>query len=109
MRTSVVLDVPHAKAQFDDAPRAVRKALRRKAARLEEDPQHGTFVALARIPSATLGRWQRRVGPFKRVYKVNLPGAWRAIYTVRTEEDERFVLVLEIVDHTTYDRLLGYG
>lgn len=105
----VGLDDPHAWRQFERAPPHVRDALRRKANRLEVDPQRGTRLAKGRVPDATLRRWKRRVGPITNVYKGNLPDGWRLIYTLTTRKSKRVVLILEVVDHTTYDRLLGYA
>lgn len=99
----------HASRQFDKAPRHVQADLRRKARALSLDPQRGAFVVLPKVPKATRRRWEARVGSFANLYRLPLAGAWRALYTVGTEGPLRVVLILEVVDHREYDRLLGYG
>ena len=105
----VRLQSPHAEKQFRSSPREVRDGLNRLARSLRDDPQVGTFLRLRRIPRATVHRWEARVGRLSNLYKVDLPGAWRALYTVGSDGPLRVVLVLEVVSHTEYDRLLGFG
>lgn len=109
LATDVRVQSPHAERQFQASPQEVQGALRRLAAVLRQDPQHGAFVVLRRVPRETRHRWERRVGRIANLYKLDLPGAWRALYTVGSEGSLRVVLVLEIVSHAEYDRLLGYG
>jgi hypothetical protein len=103
------LEVPHAERQFANAPREIRDSLRRHARRLGDDPQVGTYVPVRTVPKSTLRRWQTRVGPVDRLYKLDLPRFWRALYVVRTEGANRVVLVIELLSHGDYERLLGYG
>ena len=83
--------------------------MRRKAKNLANDPQAGTFVSAARVPKATVRRWEARVGRVTNLYKLDLPGAWRALYTIGTDGPLRVVLVLEILSHKDYERVLGYS
>lgn len=53
-------------------------------------------------------KWRRRIGPVTNLYKLDLPKAWRALYTLGSEGPNRVVLVIEILDHRGYDRVLGY-
>ena len=103
------VESPHAERQFRFAPKDVQEALRRKAKDLAIDPQAGTFVPVARVPRSTLRRWEARVGKVTNLYKLDLPGAWRALYTIGTEGPLRVVLVLEVLRHRDYERVLGYS
>lgn len=105
----VRIEAPHAEGQFRGAPREVQDALRRRARRLAQDPQHGTFIAIGRVPKDTVRRWQARVGTVPNLYKLDLPQGWRALYTVGSGGSLRVVLVLEILRHKEYDQLLGYS
>jgi len=105
----VGLEAPHAERQFADAPREGRDALRRQARRLRDDPQAGTFLPVRTVPNPALRRWRTRIGQVERLYKLDLPKGWRALYVVRTEGAARVVLVIELLSHTDYERLLGYG
>lgn len=104
----VRIEAPHAQGQFQVAPRDVQDALRRHARTLAQDPQQGTFIAVARVPKETLRRWQARVAAVPNLWKLDLPQGWRALYTVGSEGPLRVVLVLEVLRHKDYDRLLGY-
>ena len=96
--------------QFDKAPKHVRDALRTLAPKLASDPQWGEYVSPKQVPNKrTLQKWERRVGPMANLYKLELPRAWRALYTTKSRGSERVVMVLEVVDHKEYDRLMGYA
>ena len=64
---------------------------------------------MARVPQATRRKWEGRVGPVRNLYKVDLTGGWRPLYTVGSEGPLRVVLVLEVLRHKEYERVLGYG
>ncbi len=93
--------------QFADAPREVRDSLRRHARRLGDNPQVGSYVPVRMVPKATLRGWKARIGQVERLYKLDLPRGWRALYVVRTEGANRIVLVIELLSHGDYERLLG--
>ncbi len=83
--------------------------MRRKAKDLAKDPQAGTFVPLTRVPKAKMRRWEMRVGKVTNLYKLDLPGAWRALYTIGSDGPLRVVLVVEVLRHRDYERVLGYS
>lgn len=105
----VRLESPHAERQYRSAPSVIRDALRRRAGSLAADPHTGTLVSLRKVPKDTRRKWERRVGPVGNLYKLDLPDGWRVLYTAGTEGQARVILILEVVDHKEYDRLLGYG
>ena len=83
--------------------------MRRKAKDLAKDPQTGTFVSVTRVPKATMRRWEVRVGKVTNLYKLDLPGAWRALYTIGSDGPLRVLLVVEVFRHKDYERVLGYS
>ena len=106
--TEVGIDAPHAERQLRRAPKEVERSLRRQAASLASDPLTGTFISLQRVPKASKDRWEARIGLITNLFKLDLPAGWRAIYTVVTHEERRAALVIDVVDHKEYERLLGY-
>lgn len=99
-----------AQRQFAAAPRAVRQRLRALARELAVDPQAGVFIPPVDVHRrGTLAKWERRVGSIRNIYKLDLPSGWRALYTIGTRGERRVIMVLEIVDHKQYERLMGYG
>lgn len=99
----------HAERQYLKALAEVQERLRALARELSEDPELGEYVPPKQVPNKdTLKKWEKWVGPVKNLYKLELPGAWCALYTIGSTGAQRIVLVLEVVDHKRYDRLTGY-
>lgn len=109
---TVGIQQPHAAKQFQSAPDEVQENLKKQRPILEGNPQVGTYISLNQVYNKdSLKKWSRRLGhEVQNLYKLDLPGAWRALYTVRSEvaTGETLVLLIEIVDHKEYERLLGY-
>lgn len=42
------------------------------------------------------------------LWKVNLSGAWRMIYTIRGSEVDIIALILDLMDHKEYNKKFGY-
>lgn len=108
MAIGVRLEGP-AQKQFEKAPGHVQRALRKLAARLADDPQAGEYVPVSDVHNKlTIKKWERRVGRPRNLYKLELPDGWRALYTVGSRGSDRLVMVLEVVDHKQYERIMGY-
>lgn len=87
---------------FRVAGRAQRKKLREQAAKLEHEPFMGDRIRRSQIP--------RRFRTLPNLYRLELPGGWRALYTVASRPAEGTqVRIVWIGDHKGYDRLFGYG
>lgn len=75
------------------------------AKRLREDVTWGDQIPSDRIPSALEERYA-----CTNLWRLELPGGWRALYTIQTRPGEpTTVSILRILDHGDYDRLLGYS
>lgn len=108
MATGVLLE-GSAQKQFEKAPKAVQRQLRELAGNLVEDPHAGEYVPVADVHNkGTVKKWERRVGRVRNLYKLELSDGWRALYTVGSRGAERVVMVLEVIDHKQYERLMGY-
>ena len=46
--------------------------------------------------------------PVDNLWKVNLTGYWRMLYTIKGEELEIICFILEICDHKDYNKLFGF-
>lgn len=111
-QVDVGVDHPHAAKQFQNAPEDIQTKLRQLSPILEDDPQAGTYISSNKVYNAgTIPRWTRRLG-FEppNLFKLDLPSAWRALYTVTSDVPSggKLVLIIEIVDHKEYERLMGY-
>lgn len=78
------------------------QALVNRAPRLKEDPFHGTQIPKDRFPS--------RFEAYDNLWKLDLPHAFRAVYTVLGRPGGGIRVAIEwIGDHDEYDRLFGYN
>ncbi len=63
------------------------------------DCLHGEVVKRGRIPKALADKHS-----VENLFVEDLPSFWRFLYTVVRDRGELYVVVIEIVDHGTYDR-----
>ena len=63
------------------------------------DCLRGEVVKKDRIPKALRDRHG-----LENLYVEDLPSFWRLLYTIVRDRGERYIVVVEIVDHKTYDR-----
>jgi hypothetical protein len=62
------------------------------------DCLHGEVVKRDRIPKVLKDRHG-----LENLFVEDLPSFWRLLYTIVRDRGERYVVVVEIVDHQTYD------
>ncbi len=70
---------------------------------LKDNPQYGFHIKKKQIPKEYIKEYE-----VNNLWKCNLAGYWRLIYTIKTEELEIIDVVLDIIDHKTYDEKFGY-
>jgi len=75
------------------------KSIKKAIELLRQNPQYGIQIKKSLIPKRF---------PVTNLWKVNLTGYWRMIYTIRGSELDIICFVLDILDHKRYDKLLGY-
>jgi Txe/YoeB family toxin of Txe-Axe toxin-antitoxin module len=71
---------------------------------LEEDAFSGIQIPKKLIPK----EYTVRYGNLTNLWKYNLPGAWRLIYTIKSGEVEILSVMLEWMDHKEYERRFKY-
>lgn len=79
------------------------KAIDREKFNLKIDPQHGIHIPRKNIPN-TLGK---KYGT-DRLWKIDLVGYWRMIYTLTGDDVKIIAFILEFVNHKKYDKLFKY-
>ena len=84
---------------------SIANAVRRKAELIKANPHYGEPLAKRLIPAV----FAQKYGATN-LFRVELPSYWRLLYTLTNSEDQASIiaLVLAIVDHPTYERLMGY-
>ncbi len=87
--------------EADSHPTSASIARRVRALKpvLLADCLHGEVVKKDRIPKALRERYG-----LENLFVEDLPSFWRLLYTIVRDRGERYVVVVEIVDHRTYDR-----
>jgi Txe/YoeB family toxin of Txe-Axe toxin-antitoxin module len=75
------------------------KSINNKVAILKYNPTYGQSVSKELIPKTL---------DLDNLFRLELTHYWRMLYTIRTNEVEIVSFVLYIVDHKTYNKLLGY-
>lgn len=79
----------------------VLRHLRRLAAELDADPFRGDLLRRRLVP--------RTLAHLPNVWRTELPGSWRALYTVAGFPGRGVVVrIVWIGDHREYDGLFGY-
>jgi hypothetical protein len=79
------------------------KSIKRAIDLLKMDPQFGIHISRKLIPKAYVEKYG-----IDNLWKFDLTGYWRMLYSLKTTEVELISFVLDIVDHPTYDKIFGY-
>jgi len=79
------------------------KSINQKKELLKINPQAGIHIPKSLIPKLYKDKYD-----VNNLWKIDLSGYWRMIYTLRTTEIEITNFVLDFLDHETYDKVFGY-
>ena len=91
-----------AEGRFED--RQLHAAIVRATKALEANPQYGI-----RVPSRLIPKLHVRKYGVNNLWKINLPRAWRLLYSVVADEVQIVSMVLEWLTHKEYERRFGDG
>tara|TARA_Y100000310_G_scaffold342439_1_gene445715 strand:- start:321 stop:692 length:372 start_codon:yes stop_codon:yes gene_type:complete len=79
------------------------KAINREIQNLKIDPQRGTHISRKNMSKAVIERYGT-----DRLWKIDLVGYWRLIYTITGDDVKVIAFILEFFDHKEYDKVFGY-
>lgn len=82
----------------------LKKQLIRAFDNLEENAFCGIQIPKKLIPKEYL----KKFGNLTNLWKYNLLDAWRLIYTIDRDKVNILAVILEWIDHKTYERRFGY-
>lgn len=85
-------------AAGDKPSASIAKRVRTTELRLKNDCQCGTVIPKPH-PKALIVEYQ-----MENLYKIELPSFWRLLYTIARDGVNRYVVILEVVDHDTYNK-----
>jgi len=108
-----------AKEEFDDLNKVVGEeiakgitssdhqtllnSIKQKIELLKDNPEYGFHIPKDRIPKEYIIDYD-----VNNLWKVNLSGAWRMIYTIRGSDVEIISLILDIMNHKDYNKKFRY-
>ena len=72
-----------------------------------QDMEENVFCGI-QIPKKLIPREYLKKFEVKNVWKYNLPGAWRLLYSIEGRDLIIFSIILEWIDHKTYERKFKY-
>ncbi|MBW2967584.1 type II toxin-antitoxin system RelE/ParE family toxin [Candidatus Woesearchaeota archaeon] len=78
-------------------------AIEREKDNLLLNPHRGIQIEKKKIPKEYVADYG-----LTNLWKIDLPGYWRMIYTITGNEIEIISILLEFMDHKTYDKKFGY-
>lgn len=70
---------------------------------IKANPFYGDFIPRKYISKATMNRYGT-----DKIFRVELVGYWRLLYTVIGDEAKIVAFILEYMDHAVYDKVFGY-
>lgn len=79
------------------------KAIDREINNLKINPQKGLPIKRSYISKHVVQRYGTN-----KLWKIELVGFWRMIYTLTGDEIKIITFILEIMDHEKYDRIFGW-
>jgi len=79
------------------------RAVQQKIELLKINPEYGVHIPKNRIPHSYIVLYD-----VNNLWKINLSGAWRMIYTLRGSEIDIISLILDLLDHSEYNKKFGY-
>lgn len=114
-----VIITGEAKEEFDDLNKVVGdeiargitssdhqtllNSIKQKIDLLRDNPEYGFHIQKDRIPKEYV-----KIYDVRNLWKINLSGAWRMIYTIRGSNIEIISLILDIINHNYYNKKFGY-
>ncbi len=114
-----VIITGEAKEEFDDLNKVVGEeiakgitksdhqtlfnSIKQKINLLRNNPNYGIHIPKNKIPKEYIKNYD-----VNNLWKVNLSGAWRMIYTIRGSEIDIISLILDIMNHKDYEKKFKY-
>ena len=102
-RLSTIVQEERGKGILQSDHQILFHSIQQKLSLLRVDPGYGIHIAKRQMPREYVQKYK-----IKNIWKINLAGAWRMLYTIRSTEIEVLAVVLDILDHRTYEKKFGY-
>jgi hypothetical protein len=83
--------------------RMILNAINKKVELIKANHHYGDPIAKQLIPKEYVTNYG-----ITNLFRVELPNYWRMLYSLTNEDIEIIAFVLDIIDHTVYDKKFGY-
>ncbi len=98
-----VVDEETKRGLVDSDHKILLTSVKRKIELLRNNPEYGIHIPRDRIPK----EYVRKYG-VNNLWKINLSGAWRMIYTIKGNDVEIISVILDLLNHKNYNKIFGY-
>jgi len=97
-----------ADSKVEKAFKSIRdKELKKQLEKAFNNLEENAFCGI-QIPKKLIPKEYKKFGELTNLWKYNLPGAWRLIYTIERDKINVLSVILEWMDHKTYERRFNY-
>lgn len=79
------------------------RSIEQKIEFIRSNPQYGEHIEKNKIPKEYVKLYE-----INNLWKVNLSGAWRLLYTLRGDQIEILAIILDLLNHKDYSKKFGY-
>ena len=94
----------NAEAEKNKQSRMILNSVNNKIGLIKQNIHYGDPIAKDLIPEEYRTKYE-----ITNLFRVELPAFWRMLYTLTNNEKiEIIAFVLDIIDHSTYDKKFGY-
>ena len=85
--------------------KTILNAINKKVELIKTNPHYGHPISKKLIPQEYIDKYD-----VKNLFRVELPNFWRMLYTLTDGESEIEIIafVLDLIDHSIYDKKFGY-
>jgi aromatic ring-opening dioxygenase LigB subunit len=87
------------KPTYEQLLSSINKAVRD----IKANPYYGSLIPRKYISKGTVNRYGT-----DKIFRVELVGFWRLLYTIIGEEARIIAFILEYMDHNKYNKVFGY-
>ena len=91
------------KTNNDPSYEQLLSSINNAVANLKINPFHGNLIPRKYLKKNIIDTYGA-----DKIFRIELVGYWRLLYTVVGEETHIIAFILEYIDHKTYDKLFGY-
>ena len=92
-------------ASTSKTEKTILNAINKKVELIKANHHYGHPISKNQIPQEYKDKYD-----VKNLFRVELPNFWRMLYTLTDDESkiEIIAFILDVIDHSTYDKKFGY-